>query len=83
MLNLNRCRRDEDHGIVEGPAMTVKQVMLVSGAAISAYAAYALYSGSVISTWGQFANRPGAVYWVTVSLLMLLGLANLWTAIRM
>lgn len=56
---------------------TAALVMLIAGIVILGYVTWALYSGWVISTWGQFAHRGMVIYWVTVLLLALLGAVNL------
>lgn len=56
--------------------MTPFIVAFVCGASITAYSLWALYSGQVVSTWFQTAYRPSPIYWITVGLLFVFGMAN-------
>ncbi len=56
--------------------------ILVAGVLLVAYGLWGLYSGKILSTWGQVQYRPSVIYWVTVGLLILLGGANIWVVIR-
>ena len=59
------------------PMLTMRLVTFAAGVLFLAYAAYALSSGRVISTWGSTAHRPSVIYWVTTTAFVLLGAANL------
>jgi hypothetical protein len=56
--------------------------VIAAGLIITAYGLYALYSGSVISTWWQLAHRPSVIYWITVAALLLVGVANVVFGLR-
>ena len=58
-------------------------VPLIAGVLLLAYGGFALHSGRVISTWGQWNYRPGFLYWVTTLVFVGAGIANLVVAVRM
>ena len=55
-------------------------VALVAGLLFLAYGLWALYSGRVISTWGQTAYRPNVFYWIATVAFLLLGVVSALTA---
>jgi hypothetical protein len=62
--------------------VTGRLVLTALGALIFGYGLWALYSGRVLITWGRFADRPDAIYWITVACLLLLGGANVMAGLR-
>lgn len=56
--------------------------IIAAGLILAAYGLYALYSGSVISTWARMAHRPSLIYWVTTAAFLLMGAINLAIALR-
>lgn len=63
--------------------MTPSRILaLTAGLALLGYGLWALHSGHVLITWGQFAERPSFFYWVVVVALLLLGVVNVVAAIR-
>jgi hypothetical protein len=57
-------------------------IPFVAGVLLGGYGLWALFSGRVISTWGQMAQRPSIFYWVVTLALLLLGGLNLFMALR-
>jgi hypothetical protein len=62
--------------------MTGRLVLTALGALIFGYGLWALYSGRVLITWGRFADRPDALYWITVACLLLLGGMNVLAGLK-
>ena len=54
----------------------------IAGLLLLGYGAWALHTGSVISTWGQMAYRPNVIYWITVAAFEILGGANVLFGFR-
>jgi hypothetical protein len=57
-------------------------IPLAAGILLLGYGLWALYSGKVISTWGQMAQRPNAFYWIATVAFILVGVLNLIVAFR-
>lgn len=63
--------------------MGFRIAILTASLLLLGYAAYSLYAGWIISTWGQVVYRPSVLYWVSVIALLVLGGANLVVSIRL
>jgi hypothetical protein len=48
----------------------------IGGSFILLYAGWALWTGSVISTWASTADRSSPIYWITVVALVVVGMGN-------
>lgn len=59
-----------------------RAVALVAGLVFLGLAGWALQAGRVLVTWGRVAERPSIIYWVVVAALSLLGITNLFFALR-
>ena len=57
-------------------------IPLLAGVLLFGYGLWALYSGRVISTWGQMAPRSSVFYWVVTIALLVAGALNLFMAFR-
>lgn len=54
----------------------VRAALALAGFLILLYAGWALWTGSVISTWASTADRSSPIYWITVVALVVVGMGN-------
>lgn len=52
-------------------------IILVLGILLLAYGVWALFQGSILSTWLRWEYSTGAPFWITVMTLIGLGAANI------
>ena len=64
------------------PDGVVRFIPLIAGLFFLGCAVWAFQTGKIISTWGQFAYRPSAIYWITLAIFTLLGVLNLVVGVR-
>ena len=57
-------------------------ISLGAGSLLLAYGLFSLRAGWVISTWGRLEYRPGAIYWITVVALIVIGGVNVALGVK-